>query len=350
MKRMTHPIRAAVAAAALMAAAGMARAEELVFVSWGGAYQDAIREAWIKPFMAKTGINVLEETEPETAKIKAMIDTGTVTWDVVTDGGIGIARGSKLGLFEEITKEMVDQSHVYPEAVQPYGVPSEVFSTAFAFSTAAFPDGGPQPQSWADFWDVEKFPGKRALYNAPNTVLEAALMADGVAHADVYKVLATKEGQDRAFAKIEALKPHVALWWGSGAQPAQAIGSGEVVMANGWNGRLQAGIKDGLPMRIVWNGAVAEVGYFMIVKGAKNRDAAVKFLNFMVSPESQAEFHKFVSYGPVTEKAWDKIPQEAWSRLPSSPENLKQSIFLDVAWWVENEPAMIERYNALLQK
>jgi len=146
------------------------------------------------------------------------------------------------------------------------------------------------------------------------------------------------------------LKPHVGLWWTSGAQPAQALGSGEVVMANGWNGRLQAGIKEGLPMKIVWNGAVAEVGYFMIVKGAPHRDAAIKFLNWMVSPAAQAEFHKYVSYGPVTPKAWDAIPKEEWSRLPSSPENLEKSIFLDVNWWLENEPAMIERYNALMQQ
>ena len=334
----------------LIAVTGSAMAEDMVFVSWGGAYQDAIREAWIKPFMKESGINVLEETEPETAKVKAMVDTGSVTWDVVTDGGLGLVRGSKLGLFEEITKDMVDQSHVYPEVVNKYGVPSEVFSTAFAFSTEAFPDSGPQPQSWADFWDVTKFPGKRALYGAPNTVLEAALMADGVAPADVYKTLATKEGQDRAFAKIEALKPNIGLWWTSGAQPAQALGSGEVVMANGWNGRLQAGIKEGLPMRIVWNGAVAEVGYFMIVKGAPHRDAAVKFLNYMVSPAAQSEFHKHVSYGPVTAKAWDSIPKEEWGRLPSSPENLEKSLFLDVNWWLDNEPAMIERYNALMQQ
>lgn len=327
-----------------------ALASEMVFVSWGGAYQDAIRDAWIKPFMAETGIKVLEETGPETAKIKAMVDTGTVTWDIVTDGGLGVARGAREGLFEEITPSMVDQSHVYPEIVNKHGVPSEVFSTTFAYSTKAFPDGGPQPASWADFWDVGKFPGKRALYGAPNTVLEAALMADGVARDDVYKVLATKEGQDRAFAKVEALKPHVAIWWTKGAQPAQALGSGEVVMANGWNGRLQAGVKEGIPMKQVWNGAVAEVGYFMLVKGAKNRDNAIKFLNHMVSPKAQAEFHKFVAYGPVTPGAWDFIPKDQWAQLPSSPDNLAQTLFLNVDWWLENEPAMIERYNELMQK
>jgi putative spermidine/putrescine transport system substrate-binding protein len=336
--------------AALGFAAPPALAEEMVFVSWGGAYQDAIRAAWLDPFKAETGISVLEETGPETAKIKAMVETDTVSWDIVTDGGLGVARGALEGLFEEITTDMVDQSHVYPEIVNKYGVPSEIFSTNFAFSTTAFPDGGPQPASWTDFWDTEKFPGKRAMYGSPNSVLESALMADGVAAADVYGILATSEGQDRAFAKIEALKPHIAVWWTKGAQPVQLLGSGEVVMSNGWNGRIEAGIKEGLPIKAVWNGAVAEVGYFMLVKGAKNRDTAVKFLNYAVSPKAQAEFHKYVSYGPVTPGAWDFIPKEDWSRLPSSPENLAQSLFLNVDWWLANEPAMIERYNTLMQQ
>ncbi|QPC95505.1 ABC transporter substrate-binding protein [Mesorhizobium sp. INR15] len=335
----------------LLAGGGLAAsAKEMVFVSWGGAYQDAIREAWLKPFTAATGTKVIEETSPETAKIQAMISAGTVSWDIVTDGGLGVARGAQAGLFEEITPEMVDQSGVYPQIVNKYGVPSEVFSTAFAFSTKAFPDGKAQPGSWADFWNVEKFPGARALFGSPQSVLEAALMADGVAQADVYKVLDTKEGQDRAFNKVRELKPHVSLWWTGGAQPVQAIGSGEVVMANGWNGRLQAGITEGVPLKIVWNGAVAEVGYFMMVKGAPHKEEATELLRWIAKPESQAQFHKYVSYGPTMAGAWDFIPKSEWGHLPSSPEIMKQSIFLNVDWWLKNEGAMVERYNALMQE
>lgn len=346
MKRVRHLL---CAAALVLGATQAAAAAEMVFVSWGGAYQDAIRNAWIKPFAEKTGIEVLEENDPETAKLKAMIDTGTVTWDVVTDGGVGFVRGIQQGLFEKLDPAVVDVSHVYPEAKSEYGVPSEVFSTNFAFSTQAFPDGGVQPASWADFWDVEKFPGKRAVYGSPNGVIEAALMADGVPPGEVYQVLATQEGQDRAFAMIEKLKPHVAVWWTSGAQPVQALGSGEVVMANGWNGRFQNGIKEGLPIRQVWNGALAEVGYFMVVKGAPHREAAMDFLKWVISPEAQARFHEFISYGPTTPKAWDLIPQERWADLPSSPENLAKSVWVSVPWWAENDAKIAERYQATIQ-
>ena len=325
--------------------------EELVFASWGGAYQEAIRKAWLEPFAKETGVEVSEDTSPDMAKIKAMVETNTVVWDVVTGGGFAMIQGIKEGLFEKLPADKVNQKHVYPDARNDYGVPSEIFSTLFAFNTKMFPDGGPQPKTWADFWDVEKFPGKRSFYgNRPATCLEMALLADGVAKEEVYKILSTPEGIDRAFAKIEALKPHVALWWKSGAAPVQALGSEEVVMATGWNGRFQAGIDQGLPIRMVWDGAIAQVGYFQIVKNAPHKENAFKFLNFMISPKAQAEFHKYVAYGPTTPDAWQFIPKEQWGRLPSSPQNLEKSVFLKEAWWSEHHEKMLERWQKMLSE
>jgi putative spermidine/putrescine transport system substrate-binding protein len=328
-----------------------AAAEELVFASWGGAYQEAIRKAWLEPFSKESGIEVLEDTSPDMSKIKAMVETNTVSWDVVTGGGFSMIEGIGQGLFEKLPADKINQQHVYPDARNDYGVPSEIFSTLFAFNLKTFPDGKPQPQSWADFWDVKKFPGKRAFYgNRPSTCLEIALLADGVAKEDVYKVLKTKEGVDRAFAKIEALKPHVALWWKSGAAPVQALGSMEVVMATGWNGRFQAGINEGLPLRMVWNGAIAQVGYFQVVKNAPNKENAFKFLNHMISPKAQAEFHKYVAYGPTTAEAWQYIPKSQWERLPSSPQNLEKSVFLSESWWAPHYEALLERWQTMLSQ
>ncbi len=325
-----------------------AQTQELVFASFGGAYQDAIRKAWIEPFTKATGIRVREDTNPQIARIKAMVDTNTVTWDVVTGGGTSLMQGVDAGLFEPIPADKVDLSHTYPEARYPFGVPSEIFSTVFAFSKKAFPDGKPQPANWADFFDAAKFPGKRSVYDRPQTVLEAALLADGVAPGDVYKTLSTKEGQDRAFTKLAKLKPHVVQWWNSGAQPVQVLGSGDAVMSLGWNGRFQAGIDEGLAIKMIFAGQVAQLGFFMVVKGAKNKEAAFRFLNSMVQPDAQAEFHKYIAYGPTTPKAYEKIPKEKWDTLPGSP-TAKIDVFLDIAWWAKNSQAMIERYQAFIQ-
>lgn len=327
-----------------------AKAEEMVFASWGGTYQEAIRKVWLEPFSKATKIKVEEDTEPEVAKIKAMVDTKSVVWDVVTGGGGTLMRGVRLGLFEKITPEMVPQEHVIPGARNDYAVPSEIFSTLIGYSTKAFPSSGPQPKTFADFWDVKTFPGKRTLPDKPETVLEAALLADGVPANDVYKTLSTDAGLKRALDKIRTLKPHVAVWWSSGAQPVQALGSGDVVMALGWNGRFQAGIDANLPLAMAWGQQIPQVGFFMIPKGAPNKEAAVKFLNFIVKPEINARLSEVVAYGPVTEKAWASIDEARAAKLPSTPERLKNALFLDIQWWADNGPKATEAYTSLLKE
>ncbi|MBM6595458.1 ABC transporter substrate-binding protein [Microvirga pudoricolor] len=344
---MRKMLLAAVAAASLLTTASVA--EEMVFASWGGTYQEAIRKVWLTPFSKETGISVEEDTEPEVAKIKAMVDTNSVTWDVVTGGGGTLMRGVNLGLFEKITPDMVNQDHVIPGARNDYGVPSEIFSSLIGFSTKAFPDGKPQPATFADFWNVEKFPGKRTLPDKAETVLEAALIADGVEMGKVYEVLSTEEGLKRALNKVRALKPHVAAFWSSGAQPVQMLGSGEAVMAFGWNGRFQGGIDSNLPIKMSWEQQIPQVGFFMIPKGAPDKAAAVKFLNYVVKPENNAKLSEFVAYGPVTEKAWAFIDAKRAERLPSTAERLKNALFLDISWWAKNGTKASEAYTAMLK-
>ncbi|WP_142501821.1 ABC transporter substrate-binding protein [Klebsiella sp. 2680] len=321
--------------------------DEMVFSSWGGAYQDGIREAWIKPFSQETGIKVIEDTNPVIARIQAMVDTHKIEWDVVTAGGSSLMQGAQSGLFEKITPDMVDESNILPEARNDYGIPSEIFSTVIGYSTQAFPHGG--PKTFADFWDVKKFPGKRTLPAQPETVLEAALMADGVAPKDVYQVLSTDAGMQRALNKIRQIKPYVTMWWSAGAQPVQALASGEVVMALGWNGRFQAGIDDGRPIAMSWAQSIAQVGYFMIVKGAPNKAEAVKFLNYIVKPEVQARFSQYVAYGPVTPKSIPLINASRIERLPSTPDRLANALFLDITWWAAHSLAAREAYNTAIQ-
>jgi putative spermidine/putrescine transport system substrate-binding protein len=336
------------ALAALLATQAPLRAQELDFASWGGAYQDGIRKAWMEPFTKQTGIKITEDTGPTTAKIKAMVQTGAVSWDVVTAGGAGLMLGVQQGLFEKIAGQ-VDESKAFPQAQNEYGAPSEIFSTLIGFSTKAFPASGPQPKSFADFWDTKRFPGKRALPNNPDTVLEAALLADGVAPGEVYKTLSTPEGMKRAIAKVRALRGDVAIWWANGAQPVQALGSGDVVMALGWNGRFQAGIDQGLPIAMAWDQSVAQVGYFMMVKGAPHRDAALKFLNFIETPDAQSRFSNYVAYGPVTPDAMTLIDAARAARLPTTPERIKGALFEDITWWAKNGQAANEAYTAMMQ-
>ena len=327
---------------------GRAQAKELVFCSWGGAYQEAIRKAWIEPWSKRTGVRVREDTNPEIARLKAMVDTNTMTWDVVTGGGSTVAQGGQMGLFEPVPADKVHLDHVFPEARHPYGVPSEIFSTLFAYSTTAFRDQARAPKTWADFFDPAHFPGRRTIYNRPQTVLEAALLGDGVPAGEVYRTLDTREGLDRAFAVLTRVKPQVAQWWSSGAQPVQLLASGDVVMSLGWNGRFQAGLDEGAPLRMVFEGQVAQVGFFMVPKGVRNPEAAWSFLDWIASTDAQGEFSKYIAYGPVTPAAYDRIPRAKWGTLPGSPE-AKIELFLDIDWWARNAGPLTERYQAFIQ-
>ena len=216
------------------------------------------------------------------------------------------------------------------------------------YSTSAFPSGG--PKTFADFWDVEQFPGRRALPDRPATVLEAALLADGVAKDDVYTVLDTNEGFERALDKVRTLKQHVAFWWSSGAQPVQALSSGEVVMALGWNGRFQSGIDEDLDIAMAWEESVAQAGYFMIPTGASNLDEAVRFLNYVVRADVQARLSEWIAYGPITPASMSYIEEARAARLPSTPERLESAVFMDIAWWAEHATEASEAYTAMLQE
>ncbi|GBQ27398.1 ABC transporter substrate-binding protein [Gluconacetobacter azotocaptans] len=348
MTRTAPPYRTIIGGLCLLAGlCGPARAGELVFTSWGGAYQDAVRDAWLTPFGKETGLAVLEDTGPSLAKIRAMVETGSVSWDVVGTSGASFMLGVKLGLFERITDDMVDQSHLIPGARTPYGVPSEIFATVLGYSTRAFPHD--HPRTFADFWDVKKFPGRRMLPARPTTVLEAALLADGVPAADVYATLSTPAGLQRALDKVRAIRPSVAVWWNSGAQVVQALASGDAAMALGWNGRFQDGQDADLPIAMSWDQSILQVGYFLIVKGAPDRDAAIRFLRYISSAEAQARFSRYVAYGPTRTDVLPGIEPARRTRLPSTPERMARGLFVDNDWWARHGQDATEKYTAVME-
>lgn len=324
-----------------------ARAAELVFTSWGGAYQDAVRDAWLTPFSRETGIRVLEDTGPSLAKIRAMVETGSVTWDVVASSGVGFAIGARMNLFEPITDAMVDQSHVIPGARNPYGVPSEIFATVVGYSTRAFPHD--PPRDFADFWNVAKYPGERLLPALPTGVLEAALLADGVPPDQVYARLSTEEGLARALDMIRAIRPHVTFWWSSAAQVVQALASGDGVMALGWSGRFQDGIDAGLPIAMSWGQSIMQVGYFMILKGGPDKENALALLRYIASAQAQSRLSHFIAYGPTRTDALPLVDPARRDLLPSTPERLRHGLFVDIGWWATHGRKVTQLYTDVME-
>ncbi|MEC7629567.1 MAG: extracellular solute-binding protein, partial [SAR324 cluster bacterium] len=236
-----------------------ASAEPITVVSWGGSYGKAQDRALFTDASNHSGIAINRESGASMTKTCLQVQSGSVTWDLVVTGSGGAAAAAADGCLEKIDYSVVDVSDFYPGLYTDYCVGSDVFATVMAWNTDKYGEPGSPgaPSSWADFWDVKKFPGTRA-YRANNVdgALEPALMADGVPPEKVYEVLATPEGKRRAINKIRELKPHIAVFWGSGAQQAQLMKDAEVDMSTGWNGRFDNAKKDGAKVGYTFNQAL----------------------------------------------------------------------------------------------
>jgi putative spermidine/putrescine transport system substrate-binding protein len=199
------------------------------------------------------------------------------------------------------------------------------------------------PVTWADFWDTKKFPGKRAMRKGARYNLEFALMADGVKSADVYKVLATKEGADRAFKKLGELKPSI-QWWEAGAQPPQFLVAGDVVMATAFNGRIDAAQREGKNLKISWTGGIYDLDFWVIPKGAPNKELSMKYITLAASADAQAEYAKNISYGPTNNKALAKLDAKVLGLLPTSPANSKDALQFGVKFWADQGEELEKRF------
>lgn len=178
--------------AAIMATSAFAQDKSVTIASWGGSYQEAQSKALFEPAAANTGVEVKQETYGGMSDVRLQVSSGQVTLDIVASGSGSAARAAAEGLLEKLDFDVIDVSTFYPSLYTDYCLGGDVFSTVYAWNTETFGDNG--PQSWADFWDVEKFPGTRAYRGAVAGALEPALMADGVAPEDVYSVLDSEDG------------------------------------------------------------------------------------------------------------------------------------------------------------
>ena len=346
----SHRFSVSALAAALLFAvgAGSAAAQEITVVSFGGSYQEGQSKALFQPAAAAMGIKLKEETYSGIADLRLKGRAGANPWDIVTSGSGSAARAGAEGILEKLDYTVIDVSSFVPGLYQDYCVGGDVFSTVLAWNTKTYGDKG--PQSWADFWDVKKFPGKRSYRKAVAGALEPALMADGVAPADVYKVLSTPAGIDRAIKKIKELKPHIAVWWASGAQHAQLMKDGEVDMVTGWNGRFDVAKKDGAQVAYTFNQGLLDYDCYAIAKGAPNKDQAMKFLAEMSKPQYQAEFTKYITYGPTDKRAYSlgTIPADYAKQLPSHPDNAAKQLTVDLDWYIKNEEKASAAYQNML--
>ena len=339
-----RPVAALLALTAL--STGSVSARDLTWVSFGGALQDAIREQFAKPFTAQTHTPLIEDTYAGAlSAVAAQVMAKNVTWDVVDFDSDVVRAGCEQGYLERIDwTKMPAKTAFLPAAVDtPCGVGFLTGALVMGYDSTKYPSA--KPSSWADFWDTAKFPGKRGMRQDPNGTLEIALMADGVAPADVYKVLATPEGVERAFRKLEPLKPYIS-WWSVGAQSVQALASGEVAMTAAYSGRLiSANASEAKHYALTWDaGTIYFQDYFGIPKGSPNKEAAMAFIASTAQLPRQLGFSRASGYGPTLVVQADQVGPELQANV-LTPERLAHSVSRDDAFWSEHRDELVKRFS-----
>lgn len=338
--------------------AHQAQAGQLTFVSWGGAWQDAQESVLLKPYAAKFKVSTKSDTyNGGIAQIRTQVQTGNVTWDIVDMQLADAMRACDEGLLEKFkpnedlapaangTKPKDD---FVPGATNECMAGTIVWSTLLVYNKTLV--GATPPTKVTDFFDLKKYPGKRALRKSPEGAMEWALLADGVPADQVYKQLGTPAGLDRAFKKLDTIKASV-VWWEAGSQPPQLLADGEVVMSSAYNGRIySAMITDKKPFDFIWDGQLKNIEGYSIVKGAKNLKEAKEFLRFSTEAAQLAALAPLTAYGPARKSAVAMVDPKVQPYLPTAPKNLRTALDVDAAFWADHADDINQRFAAWLSR
>ena len=353
----------AVITALAMLTLGCAVSEDrpLTVVSWGGSYARACVKGYHEAFTAETGIKInLEDYNGGLAQIRAQVKAGNVHWDIVDLRFPTWAQGCDEGLLEHVEIDSLPAGADGTPAEEDFlfgtttdcGVATLFYSTIYAYNEENIP--GEKPTTVADFFDLEKFPGRRGMRRSPQENLEFALIADGVPLNKVYAMLDTPEGVDRAFRKLDTIKDHI-VWWEAGAQPPQMLADGEVVMTTAYNGRIfNAQVLENQPFVIVWDGQILDLSGLAIVAGTPNLEAAKKFLNFASTARAMAGVGSYIAYSPTRHSAESLITTHAEKgvdmkpHMPNSPQNARRALRNAWEWWSVHLDEMNEQFSTWL--
>jgi putative spermidine/putrescine transport system substrate-binding protein len=313
--------------------------QQSVFSGWGGSWEAAMRKAWFDPFTKKTGIEVKTVSGNSFGKLEAMVKAGSTEWDVFETLSQFQWIGGDKGLFEPIDFSVVDKSQILPgdDFVTKFSVPQVLYSDILVYNNKL----SPPPTTWADLYDTARFPGTRTFDNTQiQDVIESALLADGVAPANLYPL-----DVPRALKKMSSIRDKI-LFYDTNAQGEQFLRSGQCSMGVLPDGRAMNVRDNGGPVTLQYNTCIISWTTMVIPKGAPNAAAAQKFLGYILTPEAQAAISMAYPYGPVNPKALDLIPAERANMLAGGPQTKGKAVVRNEKWWATNFDATTEKFNA----
>ncbi len=334
----------------LAAAAGMgpmrhafAGGGSLVVANWGGDAVPAFEKSF-GGFNADSGLKLMiDGSGPTEGAVKTQVNSGAVRWDVCDGEMYSSYRLGKEGVLTPLDYSVIDKSLIGYGDIHEFGLANYTYSYVIGFDAKKF--GKNPPKSWADFWDVKKFPGKRTLYKWMSANLECALLADGVPADQLYPL-----DVDRALRKIEELMPHVVTHWSTGAESQQLLRDGEVSMGQMWHTRAEL-VKQDTGGAIDWtfdNAIVAPSVWFVPKGNPAGAANAMKFIAYALRPEVQARLMEVYNMGPVDAKANSLLSAELQRINPTAPANLSKQVSMNNLWYADHYSETLDRYLALI--
>lgn len=339
--------RMSLAAAVLLGASiACAAARDLTVVSRGPGSIEPIRRVFVEPFVGATGIAIHQESwSGGIEALETQLKSPSNDWDLVELRGDELAAACADGVLEKLDITAIGgKDHYLPQAVTDCGIGSQASNLVLAWDKDKFP----ATPTWSDFWDIAKYPGKRGLFKGPRGNLEIALIADGVAPADVYKVLGTAEGVDRAFHKLDQLKPYV-VWWRTGEEAEHILASGDVLMTSATSNRIALAARSGpRNFGIQWTASLSDLKFWAIAKGSPNLRQAIQFLYFAGTPAIEGRLLGLAGAGGLAKAANDLLPPDLMANSPTSPANLAAATRFDGGFWRDNLTKLGTRFDAWL--
>jgi putative spermidine/putrescine transport system substrate-binding protein len=326
--------------------AGPARADggQLVFVNWGGDAMKAYDQAYGAPFLKETGVTVKQDgTGPTEGGITAQFKSGKPTWDIVDADPFSAISLGKQGMIEPIDYKIVDKSKFRPGFGWDYAASTYFFSYVIAYDASKF--GDKVPTGMADFFDVQKFPGKRSLYKWGAGMWEAALLADGVAPEKLYPL-----DLKRAHDKIAAFKDNIVSYWGGGAESQQVLLSGDASMALIWSTRASILEQDSNgQIKFIWDQGLISPGAMAVIKNNPGgKDTAMKFIASAQDPQKQLVMFNMLGQGPANPAADALIPDDKKRINPVDPANITKQVALDMNWYADNYGPALDAYTKII--
>jgi putative spermidine/putrescine transport system substrate-binding protein len=335
----------------------------LAIATWGGAYARSQERAYFAPYrLLKPNLDIktINAGGDSVAMLREQVKAKKVEWDLVDVTAADAIRLCKEGVALPLWPDYHLQSA--PDGtpptqdfgqtiVAPCFVPEIVYSTTFGYRIDKVKQ---KPESLCDVFDTTRFPGKRALEKRPINNLEWALVCDGVPAEQIYEVLDSDEGVERALRRLSAIK-HEIIWWTGGEEPATLLADGDVVFASAYNGRLFALVTAKNPrVAMLWDRQVFDFDGWIIPKGAPNLDAALSFIRFATDTQRLADQASYIPYGPARRSSTLAVGKHAdfgidmKPHMPTQADNARTTLIYNYDWWAAHRDRVDARFQEWL--